>query len=47
MHPEIEFQGMALMALQEASNHFLIQLFSGANECAKHAGRVFVNELDL
>lgn len=38
---------MALLALQEASEAFLVRLFSDANLCAIHAKRVTLFPRDL
>ena len=49
MWPEetIRFQSAALLAIQEASEAFLVQMFSVANEIAIHAKRQTVMEKDL
>lgn len=47
MKPEVRFQGEAVLALQEASEAFLTQLFADANLCALHAKRVTVSNNDI
>jgi histone H3/H4 len=41
------FQSSALLALQEASEAFLVRLFEDANVCAIHAKRVTIMKRDL
>ncbi|XP_075333311.1 histone H3-like centromeric protein A [Odontesthes bonariensis] len=41
------WQVIALMALQEAAEAYLVLLFSDANLCAIHAKRVTVSSLDI
>ena len=41
------FQSSAIMALQEASEAYLVSLFEEANLCAIHAKRVTVMHKDL
>ena len=41
------FQGTALLALQEASEAYLVGLFEDSNLCAIHAKRVTVMDKDL
>lgn len=43
----MRFQSAALLALQEASEAYLIQLFEQANLCAIHAKRVTVMPRDI
>ncbi|KAI1902390.1 hypothetical protein AGOR_G00044270 [Albula goreensis] len=43
----LRWQAMALLALQEASEAFLVRLFSDANLCAIHAKRVTLYPRDL
>lgn len=43
----MRFQATALMALQEASENFLIRLFEDSNLCAIHGKRVTVMNRDL
>lgn len=44
---ELCFQLSALMALQEASESYLIGLFQDANLCAIHAKRVTIMQSDI
>lgn len=46
-HTDSRFQAMALAALQEASEAFLVALFEDANLCALHASRVTLQPRDL
>lgn len=41
------FQGIALLALQEAGEMFLVHQFEDTNLCAIHAGRVGIQPKDL
>jgi len=43
----LRFQGAALLALQEASEAYLVGLFEDANLAAKHAKRVTVQPKDI
>ncbi|KAJ8273766.1 hypothetical protein GJAV_G00105290 [Gymnothorax javanicus] len=43
----LRWQAMALLALQEASEAFLVRLFSDANLCAIHAKRVTLFPRDI
>jgi len=43
----VRFKGDALMALQEASEAFLVQRFEDANLCAIHAKRVTIMAKDM
>ena len=45
--PEIRFQGSALIALQEATEAYLVRLLEDANLTAIHAKRVTVMPKDL
>ena len=45
--PEIRFQSQALVAIQEASEAYLIGLFEDTNLCAIHANRVTVMKKDM
>ena len=45
--PELRFQTAAVMALQEASEAYLVQLFEDANMCAIHAKRVTIMPKDM
>ena len=44
---ELRFQASALMALQEASEAFLVGLFEDTNLCAIHAKRVTIMSRDI
>jgi histone H3 len=44
---ELRFQSTAILALQEASEAFLVQLFENANLCAIHAKRVTIQPKDI
>jgi histone H3 len=45
--PDLRFQSTALMALQEASEAYLIGVFEDANLCAIHAKRVTIMNKDI
>lgn len=45
--PEIRWQSTALLALQEASEAYLVGLFEDTNLCAIHAKRVTIMPRDL
>merc|ERR1712226_1627871 len=45
--PEVRFQSSALMALQEASEAYLVGLFEDTNLCAIHARRVTIMVRDM
>jgi len=44
---DIRFSGTALLALQEASENYLVHLFEDTQLCAIHAGRVTVMSKDM
>ena len=44
---DVRFQNSALMALQEASEAYLVGMLDSANKCATHAKRVTVMPKDL
>lgn len=44
---ETRFQSAALMALQEATEAYLVSLFEDTNMCAKHAGRTTIMPRDM
>ena len=44
---DIRFQSTALLALQEASEAYLVQLLEDTNLCAIHAGRVTIKPVDM
>nr|AFY23223.1 histone H3.2 [Hematodinium sp. SG-2012] len=46
-HENLRMQSMALAALQEASEMYLVNLFEAANQCAIHAKRVTLQPKDL
>ena len=45
--PTIRFQSTAILALQEASESFLIRMFEDINVCAIHGGRVTIQVKDI
>ncbi len=47
MHPDLQMQSTAVLALQEATEAYLIGLFYDTNECALHAKRVTIMPRDL
>jgi histone H3 len=44
---DLRFQSLALLALQEATEAFLVGLFEDANVCAIHAKRVTIMPKDI
>ena len=44
---EIRFQSLAILALQEAAEDYLISLFQDTNLCAIHAKRVTITPKDM
>lgn len=44
---EMRWQSQAIMALQEASEAFLVHLFEDTNLCAIHAKRVTIMQKDM
>ena len=44
---DVRFQSDAILALQEASEAYLVQLFEDTNLCAIHAGRVTIKPEDM
>ena len=44
---ELRFQSTALLALQEASEDYLVKMFDQVNVCAIHAGRVTIQVKDI
>ena len=44
---DLRFQSTAILALQEASEAFLVSLFEDSNLCAMHAKRVTVMPKDI
>ena len=47
IRPDLRFQSTALLALQEASEMFLIHMFEDVNVCAIHGGRVTIQPKDI
>lgn len=47
MYYFFSWQSSALMAIQEASEAYLVHLFEDANQCAIHAKRVTVMPKDI
>ena len=47
LHGKIRFQSAAVMALQEASEAYLVGLFEDTNLCAIHAKRVTIMPKDI
>ena len=45
--PDLRFQSTAILALQEASESFLVTMFEDVNVCALHAGRVTIQPKDI
>eukprot|EP01017_Pseudomicrothorax_dubius_P011598 TRINITY_DN14371_c0_g1_i1.p1 TRINITY_DN14371_c0_g1~~TRINITY_DN14371_c0_g1_i1.p1 ORF type:complete len:139 (+),score=22.46 TRINITY_DN14371_c0_g1_i1:51-467(+) len=45
--PDMRFQSSALLALQEASEAYIISLFEDTNLCALHANRVTIMKKDI
>lgn len=45
--PSYRWQSMAIMALQEASEAYLVNLFEDTNLCALHAKRVTIMQKDM
>ena len=45
--PGLRFQSTAILALQEASESFLVTMFEDVNVCAIHAGRVTIQPKDI
>jgi len=44
---DLRFQAAAIMALQEASEAYLVALFEDTNLCAIHAKRVTIKDIDM
>lgn len=47
MKNDVRFQGSAILALQEASEAYLVDLFQDTNLCAIHAKRVTIDARDM
>lgn len=45
--PDLRFQGSAVLALQEASEAYLVHLFEDTNLCAIHAKRITIMPKDI
>jgi len=45
--PDVRFQGSAVLALQEATEAYLVGLFEDTNSCAIHASRVTIMPKDI
>ncbi|CAK5108451.1 unnamed protein product [Meloidogyne enterolobii] len=43
----LKWKGLALVAIQEAAEHYLVDMFEGANLCALHTGRVTLMQKDV
>jgi histone H3 len=44
---DLRFQGSAILALQEASESYIVQLFEDTNLCAIHGNRVTITPKDI
>ena len=47
LRPDLRFQSSAVLALQEASEAYLVGLFEDTNLCAIHAKRVTIMPKDI
>ena len=47
INPELRFQSTALLAVQEASENFLVNMFQQVNLAAMHGGRVTIQPKDM
>ena len=47
LFPDVRFQSSAILALQEASEAYLVGLFEDTNLCALHAKRVTIQPKDI
>ena len=47
LHADLRFQSTAVLALQEASEAYLVSLFEDTNLCAIHARRVTIMPKDI
>ena len=45
--PSLRFQSTAILALQEASESFLVTMFEDVNVCDLHVGRVTIQSKDM
>ena len=44
---DLRFQSLAILALQEAAEDYLVRMFEQVNLCAIHAGRVTIQVKDI
>jgi histone H3/H4 len=44
---DMQMQSTALLALQEATEYFMVDVFSDTNLCAKHGNQVTIKSKDL
>lgn len=47
MKPDLRFQSLALLALQEAAESYLVGIFEDTNLCALHARRMTIMPKDM
>ena len=47
INPGLRFQSTAILALQEASENFLVNMFQQVNLAAIHGGRVTIQPKDM
>ena len=47
IRPGLRFQSTAILALQEATESFLVNMFEDVNVCAIHGGRVTIQPKDI
>ena len=47
LKPDIRFQSLTLLALQEAAEDYLVRMFEEVNLCAIHGGRVTIQVKDI
>ena len=47
LKPDVRFQSLALLALQEAAEDYLVRMFEEVNLCAIHGGRVTIQVKDI
>lgn len=47
INTEMRFQSQAMLALQEAAEDYLIEIFQETNLCAIHAKRITINPRDV
>jgi histone H3 len=46
-HEQLRFQGLAVLALQEAAESYLVQIFEETNLCCIHAKRITITKKDM